>query len=201
MPRPSSSKPLVAPISTVLFVPNSGPLENDPHESNIPAGKHFTDMPAPGTVALLQQPPGLLTAVLGDIMASRFHMRGVRGVVANGRVRDIGPIGHLCATQTTQAEDGSSMPFTVWSKGTSTVGPALQCRAWCANTPLMIGELEVKPGDFVYTDETERGVVIIPQEKAEEVVQILPGFKDRDDLRVADVQTGMSIIETVKRHP
>ena len=134
-------------------------------------------------------------------MATRFHKRGVRGVVADGRVRDIGPIGHICATQTAQAEDGREIPFTVWSKGTSTVGPALQCRAWCANVPLMIGQLEVKPGDLLYADEIERGVVIIPQEKAEQVVQMLPGFKDTDDLRVADVQAGMSINETIRRNP
>ena len=201
MDRPLSSKPLVAPISTILFVPNSGPLDKDPKESNIPAGTHFTDIPAPGTIAILQQPPGLLTAVLGDIMATRFHKRGVRGVVADGRVRDIGPIGHICATQTVQTGDGSDMPFTVWSKGTSTVGPALQCRAWCADVPLMIGQLEVKPGDFLYADETERGVVVIPQEKAEQVVQMLPGFKGTDDLRVADVQAGMSITETIRRNP
>ena len=136
MHRPPSSKPLVAPLSTIFFVPNSGPQINDPKKSNVPGGKHFTEIPAPGTVALLQQPPGLLTAVLGDIMATRCHKCGVRGVAADGRVRDIGPIGHICATQTTQAEDPSEIPFTVWSKGMSTTGPALQCRACCANVPL-----------------------------------------------------------------
>ena len=55
--------------------------------------------------------------------------------------------------------------------------------------------------DFLYADETERGVVIVPQEKAEQVIRMLPGFKDKDDLRVADVEAGMDIIETVKRHP
>lgn len=199
MLRPPSSKPLVAPISTVLLVPNTGPLDRDPKESNIPIGKHFTDLPAPGAIALLQQPAGLLTAVLGDITATRFQRRGVRGVVANGRVRDIGPTGKLCSSETTQAEDGSQMPFAVWSKGTSTVGPALECRPWCTDIPIIIGQLEVKPGDYVFADETERGIVVIPQEKAEQVVQLLPGFKDRDDLRVADVQAGMSISESNKR--
>ena len=201
MPRPSSSKPLVAPISTVLFIPNTGPSAHDPNESNIPAGKHFTDMPAPGTIALLQQPPGLLCAVLGDIMATRFYTRGVYGVVANGRIRDIGPIGHICATQIVQAEDDSKMPFTVWSKGTSTVGPALECRAWCADVPLTIGRMEVKPGDYLFADETKRGAVVIPQEKDEQVVHLLPEFKEKDDRPVADVQAGMSIVEVIKRHP
>ena len=201
MPRSAASKPLVAPISTVLFIPNSGPLEGDPKVSSIPTGKHFTDMPAAGTIVLIQQPPGLFTAVLGDILAARLLKRGVRGVVANGRVRDIGPIGRICATETTQAENGSEDSFTVWSKGTSTVGPALQCRAWCTDIPLTIGQMQVKPGDLLFADETERGAVIVPQDKAEQVTKMLPAFKDRDDKRVADVQNGMSMTETAKRNP
>ena len=93
------------------------------------------------------------------------------------------------------------MPFTVWTKGISTVGPALQCRAWCADVPLVIVDLEVKSGDFLYADETERGVVVIPHEKAEQVILMLPGFKDTDDLRVADVQAGMSVTDIIRRNP
>lgn len=66
---------------------------------------------------------------------------------------------------------------------------------------MTIGRLEVKPGDHLYADETEKGLVVVPQEKAKEVVRMLPGFKDKDDLRVADVEAGMGIFETVKRHP
>ena len=201
MPRPPSSKPLVAPISTILFVPNSGPREHDPQESNIPANEHFTEIPPPGTIVVMQQPLGLLTAVLGDIMATRLLKRGIRGVVIDGRVRDIGPIGSICAANTTQSEDGSSAHFSVWSKGTSTVGPALQCKAWCADVVLKIGGSEVRPGDFLFVDETERGVVVLPQDRAEEVVTMLPAFKDKDDKRVADVEAGISLTETVKRNP
>lgn len=97
MPRSSRQKPFVAPVSTVLFIPNSGPSGRDPPESNIPKGQHLTGLPHLGTILLIQQPPGLLTAVLGDIMATRLHKRGVQGVVVDGRVRDIGPTGQLCA--------------------------------------------------------------------------------------------------------
>ncbi|KAI7582532.1 hypothetical protein KC346_g18398, partial [Hortaea werneckii] len=73
----SSSKPtttIVAPLSTVLFVPKPhpqsspsippGPLSTPiiPRESNIPQDKHWTDLPAAGTIVLLQQPRGQICA-------------------------------------------------------------------------------------------------------------------------------------------
>lgn len=38
---------------------------------------------------MLEQPAGQTCAVLGGIMASRMKYLGVRGVVVNGRVRDL----------------------------------------------------------------------------------------------------------------
>lgn len=141
-------------------------------------------------------------------MATRLHKRGVRGIAAIGRVRDIGLIGKMCATYTTTGPGGKEeMPFCVWSKGTSTVGPALQCRPWCVDVPLIMkdgegeGGLVVRPGDFLFADEVERGVVVVPKGVAEEVVRVLPMFKDSDDIRVRDVQAGKGILETVKAWP
>lgn len=195
---PTTSQPwarIVAPVSTVLFVPRShqpgSPFdESIPKDSNIPAGKHWTDLPAPGTVVVLSQPAGQICAVLGDIIGGRLKYRGLKGVVADGRVRDIVDLGKLC-------EDGK---FQVWSRGISTVGTGLEAKPWCVDVPVRIGEVEVRAGDVVVMEKGERGAVVIPREKLQEAVDMLPGLKEADDNVVKDVQAGVDLSESFKRH-
>ena len=187
LPR-GSAQHIVAPISTVLFVPKSGGDNVPP--ANIPKDKHWTDVPPPSSIILLQQPPGQICAVLGDIMATRLKHRGVRAIVANGRVRDLASINDLCT-------DGK---LSVWSTGNSTVGTGLEAKAWAVDVPLQIGGLEVHAGDIMCADEGERGAVVIPQDRLEEVMAMLPGLKEADDKCVADVQAGVDVNEAFRRH-
>lgn len=90
--------------------------------------------------------------------------------------------------------------FQVWSTGTSTVGTGLEAKAWAADVPLRIGEVEVKPGDILCADESERGCVVVPREKLEELMAMLPGLKEADDRCVADVQAGVDVTEAFRRH-
>lgn len=148
-------------------------------------------MPAPGTIALLQQPSGQVCAVCGDILATRLKVRGIKGVVADGRVRDLIAMRELC-------KDGAE--FQVWSARTSTVGTGLEAKAWASDIPLMIGDVEVNPGDVLCADEGERGCVVIPREKLDELMTMLPALKETDDRCVADVQAGVDVTETFRRH-
>jgi regulator of RNase E activity RraA len=82
----------IAPASTVLFVEKNSktpPLE----EANIPPDKHYVDLTTPETVVMISQPRGLTNAVLGSIMAVRMRVLGAKGVVVDGRVRDLEELG------------------------------------------------------------------------------------------------------------
>ncbi|RMY44765.1 hypothetical protein D0865_10344 [Hortaea werneckii] len=231
-----SPKPLVAPLSTVLFVPKSPASSSSSttpaatggetaptliqQESNIPQTKHWTDLPTPGTIALLQQPRGQICAVCGDILATRLKVRGVRGIVADGRVRDIVSLSELCqapSTASTSSSDGRrGEGFTVWSRGTSTVGTGLAAQAWCVDVPLSVPNkppitsfsssenpspsLQVNPGDIIVCDEGERGSVVIPLSKLDEVLSLLPSLKEADEKCIADVEAGVDVREAFRRH-
>jgi len=196
--KPSSQ--IVAPISTILFVPTShqggsSAKTSDvgttiPAESNIPKDKHWTDVPAPGSIALLQQPSGHISAVLGDIVATRFKIRGVAGAIVDGRMRDVAGCGELCA-------DGK---FAVWSKGVSTVGTTPEGKPWAVDIPLRVRGVDVRPGDFAVLDEAERGIVVIPREKLVEVAELLPGLKEADEAVLRDVKAGVGLKEAFQRH-
>ncbi|GAB1733586.1 hypothetical protein NU195Hw_Modified_515t1 [Hortaea werneckii] len=221
---------IVAPLSTVLFVPKppspttgeTTPTPIIPPESNIPQDKHWTDLPAPGTIVLLQQPHGQICAVCGDILATRLKVRGVRGIVADGRVRDVVALSNLCrpasATSTRSSGEGNGGgggEFTVWSRGTSTVGTGLAAQAWCVDVPLSLATadndastttsassetLQVHPGDIIVCDEGERGGVVIPLAKLDEVLKLLPGLKEADEKCIADVEGGVDVREAFRRH-
>lgn len=59
-----------------------------PRESNIPKDKHFSDVAAPGTIVIMQQPSHQIAALLGDIVATRYKVRGIKGCVTDGRTRE-----------------------------------------------------------------------------------------------------------------
>lgn len=139
---------------------------------------------------LIQQPDDQVCAILGDILATRLKVRGVAGVVAGGRVRDISAISDLCRDDA----------FTVWSTGTSTVGTGLEAKAWAYDVPLMVRRSEVRAGDVMIVDHAECGVVVIPQDHLQAVLEMLPGLKEADDKVVADVKDGVAVAEAFKRH-
>ena len=186
----------MAPVSTVVLVPKSWTdvsafLPDLPNGSNIPQGQNWTDYPDPGTIVLVQQPKEHISAILGDIMVTRLHRRGVLGAVAAGRVRDVKCCTEIC-------RDGT---FQVWSKGVSAAGPSLEARPWAVDIPLKVGETWVKPGDILCADEEDQVIVVIPQERLRAVCELLPALKEASDRVIEDVKNGLSLPEAIQRNP
>jgi regulator of RNase E activity RraA len=65
--------------------------------------------------------------------------------------------------------------------------------------PVNIDGTIVKPGDLVFSD-AKNGVVIIPQDKVEKVVAMLPKLVAADDRVKEDVENGMTVQEAFKKH-
>ncbi|EXJ53305.1 uncharacterized protein A1O5_13459, partial [Cladophialophora psammophila CBS 110553] len=195
--RRGSSNRLVAPISTVLFVDNAhtpGTEYDDlivPSESNLPGDKHFSDVAPTGSVVLMQQPSHQIAALLGDIVATRYKVRGIRGCFIDGRARDIVGCGELC-------KDGN---FQCWAKALTSPGTSLQGKPWAVDVPIKIGDVVIKPGDLLVADEAEMVCCVIPREKLSEVMESLPVHKKADDGLLEDVKGGMGFKEAIKRWP
>jgi len=83
----------VAPASTVIFAPKSGGDVSTYPKANIPFGKHWVDLTEPETIVVMAQPEGQKCAVLGGIMALRMKILNAKGIVVNGRVRDVAELG------------------------------------------------------------------------------------------------------------
>ncbi len=90
-------------------------------------------------------------------------------------------------------------PIQIWSKGTSIVGTALEAKPHAVQVPLDLDGTIVKPGDLVFCDDIN-GVVVIPQEKIDEVLSLLPRMTAADQKVEADVAKGMTVKEAFKKH-
>ncbi|KAF2276724.1 RraA-like protein [Westerdykella ornata] len=156
-------------------------------ESNLSAEEASTpyaDLTRPDTIVLISQPPDQTCAVVGGIMALRMQKLGARGIIVDGRVRDLSALREL------------GIP--VWSRGTSVVGAGAETRFHAKEVAVRIGGVEVRPGDFVVVDEEEGGVVVCPRERVGEVLGLLAGEEGlvgRDGRVVEWVEKGGSVRE------
>ena len=107
----------------------------------------------PGTV-LICQPNDSTVAHMGELSAETLKLKGVRGYVADGGCRDVDFI--------------LKLGFPVWCRYFT---PRDIVGYWLPeqfDQPIRIGEVTIHAGDLVLGDRD--GMVILPQERAEEIV-------------------------------
>jgi 4-hydroxy-4-methyl-2-oxoglutarate aldolase len=102
----------------------------------------------------------------GEITTVAAQARGVAGLVIDGGVRDVGPV--------------SRRGFAVFAPAISMKATVKATPGWI-NHPIVCGGVTVYPGDVVLADDD--GVVIVPRERAE---QVLAAARQREE-REAEV--------------
>jgi len=115
----------------------------------------------------------------------RMKMLETKGVVVEGRVRDIGEL----------AETGLS----VWSTGTSTIGSGAESKPHAIGVSLTISGVRVNPKDIIFSDPVN-GIVCIPAGQVGAVIAMLPSLLEADEKVKKDVAAGVSVKEAFKRH-
>jgi len=132
------------------------------------SGTAVTVRPAPGDnlmvhVAIEQAGEGDVIVVapitdsafgfIGELMATQMQVRGVRGYVTSGGVRD--------------TDELRRMGFPVWSKFVAAEG-TVKDTAGSVNVPIVLEGVLVEPGDVVVADDD--GVTIVPRRLAAEAL-------------------------------
>ncbi|OLN85204.1 4-hydroxy-4-methyl-2-oxoglutarate aldolase [Colletotrichum chlorophyti] len=173
----------IAPASTVLFARKGETLDSPP--ANIPKDTHWADLTQPGTVVIIRQPDGQKNAVCGGIMAVRMKVRQAKAVVVVGRARDLIEL--------------TSTGLPIWTRGLSTVGAGAESTPWAVQVPINIDGAVINPGDLVFADPVN-GVVAIPKDKIDAILELLPRLTAADDKVKEDVLKGTSVHDAFKAH-
>ncbi|HZW67484.1 MAG TPA: RraA family protein [Pseudogracilibacillus sp.] len=124
----------------------------------------------PGDIIVVDAKGDTYRAIAGDFVVGMMQTMEFGGLVVDGVIRDI--------------VDIRKLNFPVFSKGT-TVSSGGKNGPGETNTPISCGGAQVNPGDIIVGDID--GVVVIPQDRAEEVLEKAKAKLVSDDEREAKI--------------
>jgi len=113
------------------------------------------DQARPGEVGVIVMEGTLDIAAMGNLMGTAAKVRGMAGVVLDGAIRDVWDI--------------RRMGLTVYARSRSPRTAVGHYATVARNIPVECDGITVRPGDIIVADED--GVVVVPQEQAEAVLQ------------------------------
>ncbi|NOT63564.1 MAG: RraA family protein [Acidobacteria bacterium] len=145
--------PIVGRAVTSLVKPTT-PEQATPALST----KHSVEMidnAKPGEVGIIVMEGTLDIAAMGNLMATAAKVRGMAGMVLDGAIRDVWDI--------------RRMGLTVYARSISPRTAVGHYATVARNVPVECAGITVRPGDIIVADED--GVVVVPQERAEEVLK------------------------------
>lgn len=137
------------------------------------------DAAKPGDVILIDNGGRLDTSCWGGILANGAKVKGISGVVIDGACRDV--------------DDCVEVDFPVYSRGSVVATARGRIMEEATNVMVQFGGVQVRPGDIVIADKS--GVVVIPQERLEDVFKKAGELYQKEKDMVAEIRKGKSMIE------
>ncbi len=132
-------------------------------------------------VIVVEQRTGIEAAGWGGVLATAAHHKGVRGVIVEGPARDI--------------DEYERIGLPVFSRSATPRTARGRIHQAAINVEIRVGEVAVAPGDLVIADGT--GVVFVPADMSEEVLEIAEKITAREQLMSAGVLAGQPVTEVM----
>lgn len=159
--KPIFKTRIVGRAVTVLIVPSPG-------QSAFDHLFEAVDSCGAGKVLVVSNGGDTEVSCMGDLVVTALQVRGAEGAVMDGAVRDIDPM--------------IEMGFPIFAASVSPVNFTAKMTVVAHDVPIACGGVAVNPGDVILADWD--GVVVIPQELAEAVLeQALAKEAAEQDLR------------------
>jgi regulator of RNase E activity RraA len=138
----------------------------------------------PGSILVFVMQDGLEIAAMGNLMATTAKVRGLEGAVIDGAVRDIAEI--------------RGIGFPVWARRVSPATSVGRMVGVDKQVPVTCGGIVVNPGDYLVGDAD--GVVVVPQAAAEQVVEFLKQYADKEARMIPIIEETRSMLKAIERY-
>jgi 4-hydroxy-4-methyl-2-oxoglutarate aldolase len=144
----------------------------------------YIDVAQPGDVIVLDNHGRMDCTVWGDILTVTAKLKNIAGTVIEGVCRDVPNI--------------VKEQYPLFSRGRFMMTGKDRVMVEAMNVIVSIGKVQVKPGDILVGDDS--GVVVIPREKASEVLKVAMEIEEAENLIEDAVRKGMTIKEARERY-
>ncbi len=176
--RPMYDCPRIVGRAVTIKITASGMLKSKYH-----LGVRAIDSASAGDIIVIDNRGDLNNNCWGEILSMGAKMKGVSGVVVDGAARDI----DAC----------KEFGFPVYARGTVPITARGRIMEESFNEVIRIGDVQVRPGDVVMAD--INGVVIIPLEKLDEVLEAAEEIVKKEEAMVEALRKGVPILEVDRK--
>lgn len=135
----------------------------------------------PGDIIVVEQRTGLDAASWGGNLSIGAQVRGVKGVIVEGPVRDV--------------DDSRRLDFPVFARTHTARTARGRIIEVATNEPITVGEVTVSPGDYVVADGS--GVAFISQSEITRVLGAAEGIVAREEAMAAAIRAGTPISQVM----
>ena len=177
----ATGQQVVGPAVTLRYIPERNSVTQsflDKAKAKL-ADRDAYAVAEPGDVVVIDAGGQGTVSCCGDLSATAAVARGIAGNIIDGGCRDVGHIRRI------------GLP--VWSRGITPRTGKYRLEAAEINGPVTIAGVQVRPGDLIVADDS--GIVVIPVEKAAEVLQKVRETIEKEDKVVDAVRRGATVAE------
>jgi len=144
----------------------------------------YIDLAQSGDVIVLDNNGRMDCSVWGDILTLTAVLKGIAGTVIDGVCRDVPNI--------------LREQYPVFSRGRFMMTGRDRVMVEAMNVTVSIGKVQVRPGDILVGDDS--GVVVIPREKASEILEVAMDIEKAENLIENAVRKGLSLKEAREKY-
>jgi regulator of RNase E activity RraA len=174
LPLTSGQPRVAAPAFTLRFIAGREDINTPAAWSSPTSTRAAVEAMPAGCFAVADALGRTDAGIFGDILCARMHVRGVKGLVSDGVVRDrTGVI-------------SSELP--TWCNGTAAPPAVAQLAFVGWEQPISCGGVAIFPGDIVVADDD--GAIVIPAAMAEEVASVAAEQEELENWILNEVRGG-----------
>ena len=141
------------------------------------------DAAAPGDIIVVAG-GGANVSTWGGMASFAAKKKGIGGLLADAGVRDL--------------EEIEEFEFPVFARHLTPLTGRSRLKVEALNVPVEVDGVPVHPGDLVVADGT--GVLILPKDKAAEIIERAERFSADDAAAVKDLDTGLTFSEAMAKY-